>query len=848
MGLAECLERWQADPSVRRQVTAWRHLPRRPGRYAPFPANLDLRLVEALRRRGVERAYIHQAQAIEAALAGRHVVVVTATASGKTLCYNSPVLHTLLQDEGARALYLFPTKALAQDQLDEVQGLLRALGTPVRVDIYDGDTPPAARAAIRREARLVISNPDMLHTGILPHHTRWAEFFAGLRFVVLDELHVYRGVFGSHVANVLRRLRRVARFYGARPQFLCSSATIANPSELAEALVEEPCVLVDEDGAPKGEKHVLLYNPPLVQRELGIRRSPVLEARTLAANLLDEDVQTLVFTRARQTAEVLLTYLRDVAAARGWPLDRVRGYRGGYLPTERRAIEAGLREGSVRAVVATNALELGVDIGDLSAVVMTSYPGTIASTWQQAGRAGRGPGVSLAVLIAGPSPLDQYLVRHPEYFFGRTPEQAILNPDNLRIVVSHLQCAAFELPFREDEAFGRFPYTQEVLEYLAELGVLRRAAGLYHWMQETYPVEGVSLRTADPDRFLVVEMPEAEGAEGGRVVGEVDRASAPLLIHPGAIYMHEGDQYEVVDLDWEGRRAWVRPVRVGYYTDAGRTEDVQVLEVQAGGPWGEALRGRGRVRVVSRVTGYRKVRLYTHESLGWVPLDLPEQEMETTAFWLTLPETFVERLRQAGLWEVEPLNDYGPNWEVQRRRALERDRHICQHCGAPERPDREHDVHHIRPFREFGYVPGENENYVQANDLANLVTLCRDCHRLAELAQRMRSSLSGLGYLLGQVAPLHVMCDPRDLGTVVEMRARETGWPTIFLYDRVPGGAGFSERLYGLLGDLLRAAKDVVEGCPCRGGCPSCVGPSTDVGPDVKAGTLGLVDALLGPA
>ncbi|MBC7224223.1 MAG: DUF1998 domain-containing protein, partial [Anaerolineae bacterium] len=403
------------------------------------------------------------------------------------------------------------------------------------------------------------------------------------------------------------------------------------------------------------------------------------------------------------------------------------------------------------------------------------------------------------------------------------------------------------LPFREGEPFGRFPHTEEVLQYLAELGILRRAAGLYHWMQETYPAEGVSLRTADPDNFLVVEMSDQEGGEGGRVVGEVDRASAPLLVHPGAIYMHEGEQYEVADLDWEGRRAWVRPVRVGYYTDAGHVEDVHVLEAQAEGPWRNALRSRGRVRVVGKVTGYRKVRLYTHENLGWVPLDLPEQEMETTAFWLALPEAFVERLRQAGLWEGEPIRDYGPNWEAQRRRALERDRHTCQHCGAPERPDREHDVHHIRPFREFRYIPGENENYLQANDLSNLVTLCRDCHRLAELAQRVRSGLAGLGYVLGQVAPLHVMCDPRDLGVVSEMRARDTGLPTVYLYDRVPGGAGFSERLYDLLGDLLQAARDVIRACPCEAGCPSCVGPGTEAGSDVKASTLGLVEALLAP-
>lgn len=846
MGLPELLRRWQAMPSLVRNVTAWQRLPQRPARCAPFPADLDERLVGALQGRGITQLYTHQAAAVQAALAGENVVVVTPTASGKTLCYNLPVLQTLLQVPQARALYLFPTKALAQDQLDELAGMLRALRASMRVDTYDGDTPPAARPAIRQEARIVISNPDMLHTGILPHHTRWATFFGGLRYVVVDELHSYRGVFGSHVANVLRRLRRVAAFYGSRPQFFCSSATIANPLELAERLAEAPFTLVDDDGAPKGEKHFVLYNPPLVRRELGIRRSPVLEARALAADLLAEDVQTIVFARARQTAEILLTYLRDFVAGRGQDADRVRGYRGGYLPQERREIEAGLREGQVRGVVATNALELGIDIGALSASVMTGYPGTIASTWQQAGRAGRGKEISLALLVAGPSPLDQYLVNHPAYFFGRSPEQGLVNPDNLRILVSHLQCAAFELPFQEGESFGRFAGTREVLDYLAEAGILRRAADLYHWMQESYPAQGVSLRTADPDNFLVIEVPpEEEPEDGGRVVGQVDRASAPYLVHPGAIYIHEGEQYEVQDLDWENRRAWVRPVRVGYYTDAGQSTDIQVLETHARAPWGEVEQAYGTVRVTSQVTGYRKIRLYTHENLGWVPLELPEQEMDTTAWWLALPNAFVERLRATGLWEVEPIRNYGPNWEEQRQRALARDRHTCQHCGAPERPDRAHDVHHIRPFREFGYVPGENETYLQANDLGNLVTLCRDCHRLAELSQRMRSGLSGLGYVLGQVAPLYLMCDPRDLGVVVEMRSRETRLPTLYIYDRLPGGAGFSERLFDLVGELLGAAGEVVRACPCEGGCPSCVGPAAEAGPDVKASTLGLVAAMV---
>ncbi|NLE75310.1 MAG: DUF1998 domain-containing protein, partial [Chloroflexi bacterium] len=473
--------------------------------------------------------------------------------------------------------------------------------------------------------------------------------------------------------------------------------------------------------------------------------------------------------------------------------------------------------------------------------------GTIASTWQQAGRAGRRERVSLAVLVAGPSPLDQYLVNHPAYFFGRSPEEGLLNPDNLSVAVSHIQCAAFELPFRADETFGRFPHTREVLDYLAEVGTLRRAADLYHWMQETYPAQAVSLRTADPDNFVIVAEGE-EGEEQPRVVGQVDRFGAPILVHPGAVYIHEGQHYLVQRLDWEGRRAYVQPAQVGYYTDAGRSLETRVLEEQVREPWGALLRCHGLVRVTSRVTGYRKVRLYTHENLGWTPLELPEQEMDTTACWLELPEPLVARLREAGLWAVEPIRDYGPNWEAQRRRALERAGRLCQHCGAPERPDRTHDVHHIRPFREFGYLPGQNDHYLQANDLSNLAVLCRDCHRQAEAAQRMRSALAGLSYLLSHVAPLYLMSDRRDLHVSAQLRAPASGQPTLFLCDSVPGGAGFSQRVFQRVGDLLKAARDVAAACPCSAGCPSCVGPEAEAGPSVKASALGLLQALLAEA
>jgi DEAD/DEAH box helicase domain-containing protein len=854
MSLEQILDEIERDPRLARRITHWRRLPPRPGQYAEFPPGIDRRLVEALRGRGIERPYTHQARAVEAALDGENVVVVTPTASGKTLCYNLPVLDTLLADAAARALYLFPTKALAQDQLAELGALRVALeeagrgaisaGHRIEARTYDGDTPQSARPQIRKTARIVISNPDMLHAGILPHHTRWAGFFRGLRYVVLDEIHTYRGVFGSHVANVLRRLKRICRFYGSSPQFLCASATIGNPADLAERLVEAPFTLVgaEEDGSPAGRKHLIFYNPPIVDRELGIRRSAVSDARILAERFLEAGVQTIVFARARLTTEILLTYLRDAARREGLPPERVQGYRGGYLPSERREIERGLRERQVLGVVATNALELGINIGHLDACVITGYPGTIASTWQQAGRAGRRADTAVAVLVAGASPLDQYIITQPHYFFGRSPEQALLNPDNLVIAVNHIRCATFELPFDQDEAFGRFPHTQEVLAFLEEEGNLRRSGAQWHWTDQTYPAEAVSLRTAEMDTFVIVDV-----AREGTAMGVVDRQSAPFLIHEGAIYLHGGESFQVVRLDWEGRRAEVEPVEAGYYTQASTSVKVEVVEVdkQAEGP--TTLKAHGGVLVKSKATSYKKVRLYTHETLGWGEIStesVPEQEMETTAYWFSILPALTSKLEAEGLLDLA-RGDRGPNWEAQRRRARARDGYRCHHCGVPERPNRAHDVHHIEPFRTFGYTRGENDRYLQANRLENLVTLCRSCHRRVEVDRMVRGTLSGLAYALRHLAPLYLMSDPRDMGMVSEVKSPFTKQPTITIYDNAPGGLGFSEGLYGLHDALLLAAHDLVSACGCRRGCPSCVGPVAEVGEDAKSNCLRLLDLLL---
>ena len=841
--MREMLDQLGRARDFMRNVTYWHHGSAQPARYAPLPIGLDPRLIDALEKRGITHLYTHQAEAIREALAGRDVVVVTPTASGKTLCYNLPVLQMVLSNPAGRALYLFPTKALAQDQLAEVQSMLSLLGEGPIAGTYDGDTPASARPKIRRQTRIVISNPDMLHMGVLPHHTGWAEFFSHLQYVVIDELHAYRGVFGSHVANVLRRLRRVAAFYGSQPRFICCSATIANPRELAAALTESPVRLVDDDGSPKGEKHLIFYNPPVVNRDLGIRRSVILEARDIAGRFLAADVQTIVFARARLATEVLLTYLREYLQRMGRAADSVRGYRGGYLPMERREIERGLREGSVRGVVATNALELGIDIGNLSAAVLAGYPGSIASTWQQAGRAGRRADLAAAVFVASASPLDQYIVNHPSYFFGRSPEQALIAPDNLAILLPHLKSAAFELPFGMDEPLGRFDATAQVLRFLEEQETVRLSAGRWHWMSESFPARDVSLRTAGVDNFAIM----AVGGEAEKpvTIGQLDRLSVPLLLHEGAIYIHEGQSFLVDTLDWEGAMATVRPVEVDYYTDASVSTDIELTEVLAQTGEGRLEKGLGNVAVRSRATGYKVVKLYTHEILGRGPIDLPEQSMPTVAFWYAFPESLVDALREAGLWQGEPLGDYGPNWDEQRRLARERDRFRCRHCDTPEPAGGAYHVHHVRPFREFDYRPGQNDNYRAANDLSNLMTLCAGCHRLVEMARQLRSTLAGLAHVLRHVAPLYVMCDPRDLG-VVSKSSGVDGQPTVYVYDRTPAGLGFSQALYELEpGVLLRGVSDLIRDCRCTAGCPSCVGPAGELSGDVKGQVRRVIEAAL---
>ncbi|MBY0503677.1 MAG: DEAD/DEAH box helicase [Bryobacteraceae bacterium] len=631
-------------------IRAVHHIPARPAEFADFPAALDPRLRQMLAGRGIDQLYSHQSEAFSHIEAGRNTVIVTPTASGKTLCYNLPVLQTLLSDPAARAFYLFPTKALAEDQLHEFQATLDTIGSDIKAFTYDGDTPQDARRAIRERAQLVLTNPDMLHAGLLPHHTKWAKAFENLRYIVIDELHYYRGVYGSHLANLLRRLRRIANFYGSQPQFICSSATIANPRELAEAITEQPFELVEKSGAPAGDKFFVFYNPPYVNKQLGIRRSYLQEARRIAEESIERGQQTLVFCNNRLATEILVKYLKDSRERGQVPAEAVRGYRGGYLPRERREIERKLRDGSIKCVVATNALELGIDLGSLDTVILAGYPGTVAATWQRGGRAGRRQRPSLAIMVASSAPLDQYMIENPDYFFGRPPESAHINANNLEILLGHLKCAAFELPIRVEEKFG--PHDPgEMCSFLVDAGFLHQSAGAWHWTSDSYPADALSLRAVTSDNFIVIDT-----TSENKVIAEVSFPAALVTLHEKAIYLHEAKMFQVEKFDYDARKAYVRRVDCDYYTDAIDHTQVKALEEFESTAMGEARALWGDVRVNQQIVGFKKIKFYTNENIGSGHLSIPEQEMHTTAFWLHFPAAFLAHLagytpteRQAGI-------------------------------------------------------------------------------------------------------------------------------------------------------------------------------------------------------
>ncbi|MCA1039854.1 DEAD/DEAH box helicase [Bacillus infantis] len=728
--LQEILKDLKMTEEFKDNIVHWHTIEEKEAKTEELPEDIHPSLRNALERRGISRLYTHQRSAYAAASEGKSLVAVTPTASGKTLCYNLPVLQTAVSDPKARALYIFPTKALAQDQKSEINELIQEAELPVNSYTYDGDTPANIREKVRKAGHVVITNPDMLHSAILPHHTKWVSLFENLKYVVIDEVHIYRGVFGSHVANVIRRLRRICRFYGSDPLFICTSATIANPLELAENLTEKKMELIDNNGAPSGRKHFLFYNPPIVNKPMNIRRSATLEARKLAGRLLKNRIQTIVFARSRVRVEILLTYLQELVKHQLGP-KAIRGYRGGYLPTERRAIEKGLRAGEIYGVVSTNALELGVDIGQLQVCIMTGYPGSIASSWQQAGRAGRRHGESLVILVASSSPLDQYVIQNPDYFFNKSPETARINPDNLIILIDHMKCAAYELPFKYGEKFGTAD-TEELLEYLTEERVLYQNGDKWHWMNDSFPAHNISLRSASQENVIIIDQSDIANV---KVIGEMDRFSAMTLLHDEAIYLHQGTQFQVEYLDWDEKKAYVREVDVDYFTDANLAVELKVLEEDKNRSRGEMEIGYGDVSVLAMATIFKKIKFETHENIGSGPIHLPQEELHTSSAWISIGKEQIQ-------------------------------------------------------FDE----------------------------------DRIEEGLIGTAHALKHIAPLFVMCDPQDIFVVPQVKAAHNEKPTIFFYDRYPGGIGLSEKLYDGIETVIQKAEGMVAGCSCENGCPSCIG------------------------
>jgi DEAD/DEAH box helicase domain-containing protein len=780
-------------------LTAVRYFPARQAQWAEFPVWVHADLVAAYSAKGIRQLYTHQAIAAEAVHAGKNVVVVTPTASGKTLCYNLPILNSILENADTRALYLFPTKALAQDQLAELYDLNQRLANRFGVFTYDGDTPADARRAIREKGHVVLTNPDMLHTGILPHHTRWTRLFENLRYIVIDELHTYRGVFGSHLCNVLRRMRRIGNFYGSNPIFICCSATIANPGELATRLLEKEVEVLDTNGAPAGEKTFVFYNPPVVNRALGIRRSYVNETSRVAQEFLKCDLQTMVFANSRLQTEILLTYLQQANPQQPGKKETIRGYRGGYLPNERREIERGLRDGRIRGVVSTSALELGIDVGSLDTVVMAGYPGSIAGTWQRAGRAGRRSGSSCAVMVASSSPLDQFIVRHPDYFFGNTPEHAFIQPDNLEILVNHLKCAAFELPIAPGERFGDVD-VPDLCARLADAGYLHPAGDHFHWTHEAYPADTISLRSITSDNFIIIDVTGAPN-----VIGEVDFPSALIFLHEKAIYIHGGQQYHVEHLDFKERKAYVKQVDVDYYTDAVRYSQVRVLEATDTSAASAILasansHSHGDVLVRSQVVGFKKVKFFTNENIGDGKLELPENEMHTTSYWMTLERPLLASLpysvseRQSGMFGL--------------LHALASVATLLLMCDG----------------RDLGTAIGERPPAPDSG---------------TELVGAQHAAPLG-----GPNADEAEEFMPTGLREASRSSLKEFFEPNLYLYDAYPGGIGFSEPLFRAHDMLIHKTRELISACACDEGCPSCVGPAGDLAPRAKEAALAILDRL----
>ncbi len=793
--------------------------------YAPVPAWLGAKTIHALNEANINMLYRHQREALEAFTNGENVVISTGTSSGKSLVYQIPILDMLSSDEDGTAILIFPTKALTQDQFKSLIRLAPEFAD--RIFIYDGDTPRAARSAIKAKARVIFTNPDMIHAGILPYHPAWLDFFSHLRLIVIDEAHIYKGIFGAHVTNVLRRMKRVTAHYGTEPRYILCSATLSNAKELAEKLTGEPFTAVTRDTSGSGKKTIEFINPPIVNQEFELRAGAIVTAAKNARRLLEDVRQVLVFCQSRQSVESAVRRLRDYGVD-------AAGYRSGYLARERRAIEAGMKSGEARCIAATNALELGMDIGGIDAVISVGYPGTISALLQRQGRAGRRGSASKFQLIGSQTPTDQYIMSHPDFLYEKKIEPVLVDPDNLLILLQHLQCTLYELPFPAGETFGGLDAeeTLDLLNYLVGEGAARFSGNTYYWLSGDNPQTSVSLRNAGLSRIAIVSPNQLTGKN--EMIGEVDRSSAFWMVHEGAVYFHNGTSYHIKKLDLELNTAYAEKAELPYTTEAQKECHIDVDNILTTENRPNADIHTAEVTVTTKVVSFKRIANDNHQELDITPLDLPEETLQTTAFVIVLKEELREKLRGMRLWTADK-NDYGRDWPVIREQILARDGYTCQVCHKTMAESVLH-VHHVKPFRTF-------INKREANDPDNLITLCPDCHEAVEAKVRMRGGLAGFAAAFHQMAALFCECDPGDLEIITDPDCRDfEGRPTVFIHEITPGGFGLAQGIADRLDEINDAVIDLITKCKCQDGCPGCVGAAGENGVGGKAEALAIAE------
>jgi len=806
----------------------------RKGQSCDFPSEMETSLIFLLKQMGLHKLYSHQYKAFQSASGGSNLVVSTGVASGKSLCYILPMVNEYIKNRESCGLMLFPTKALTQDQMQSFQNFISQLGSDDRISktgIYDGDTSGEIRQRIRQRANFVLTNPDMLHLGILPHHTKWARFFRNLKYIVIDEVHIYRGIFGSHFCNVLRRLKRIAEYYGAKPQFILTSATLYRVKDFISRLLEEEFDLICENGAPAGERHFIFYNPPVIDSEMGLRKSSLQESVLLANKFLEKKLQTLVFAHTRRKVELILSYLKQNRKGS----NNIFGYRSGYLAEERRSIEKRFKQAEINVLIATNAMELGIDIGSLDAVIINGYPGSISSTKQQSGRAGRKGVSSLTIFVATSNLIDQFFLQHPEFLYDSNPEEALLDPNNPYILLNHLKCALFEKPFSSWETYGDLSKQQlaEFLNLLKKYGMLRETGGKMYWKGDSYPAESISLRAAGASGYVL--------KAAGNVIGTVDENSAFWMAHPEAVYLHGGESFFVENLDRDKHIAELIPLKTDYYTQSQITTDFNLIELEKKEEKSRIVKFAGDLQVISQVTGFKKMKWFTNEILGYGEVNLPPVDYCTSGFWFSLNQDLVEQLIEKKIWN-NTNKKYGSDWKLIAEKIRQRDGNICRECGLKGNDTKKLDVHHKIPLRQF-------DNLDEANLPDNLVTLCSSCHKKIESKYYIQSGLAGLTYLLLHLSPVFLMCDKTDIRAHFEVRSKlADDAPAVIFYDSIPGGIGLANKLFIIIQQVLVKASELVKNCSCKDGCPACTGPVAEYGAGAKKSVESILDLLLAEA